>query len=201
MAMAFLEQLALSVVSIVVATSLSSCESKTIESRNEMQMLSFVNADSVEISNREGVLYANRQPFSGILFQLSENGKDSLFRAGFQNGREDGERCRFYANGKIQEQRYFSEGKKTDTLKTFWEDGSLQASYPFVNDEYEGTCREWNAQGKLIRELHYHKGHEEGWQRQWYDNGKIRSNYLIKDGRRYGLLGTKNCVNVSVKKK
>jgi antitoxin component YwqK of YwqJK toxin-antitoxin module len=45
--------------------------------------------------------------------------------------------------------------------------------------------------------LNYQKGHEEGEQKWWYDNGKIKANYIIKDGRRYGLLGTKNCINVS----
>jgi hypothetical protein len=31
----------------------------------------------------------------------------------------------------------------------------------------------------------------------WYDNGKVKSNYRIIEGRRFGLLGTKNCINVS----
>ena len=30
----------------------------------------------------------------------------------------------------------------------------------------------------------------------FYNNGKVRSNYLVINGKRYGLLGTKNCVNV-----
>ena len=45
--------------------------------------------------------------------------------------------------------------------------------------------------------MNYVKGHEEGSQKMYYDNGKIRSNYTIIAGRRYGLLGTKNCVNVA----
>ena len=69
--------------------------------------------------------------------------------------------------------------------------------YVFVNDEYEGTCREWSSDGLLVKEMNYLKGHEEGSQRWWYDNGKIKANYIIKQGRRYGLLGTKNCMNVS----
>ena len=34
-------------------------------------------------------------------------------------------------------------------------------------------------------------------QQFWYNDGEIKSNYIIKNKRRYGLLGTKNCVNVS----
>jgi len=70
-------------------------------------------------------------------------------------------------------------------------------TYQFEDDEYEGTCREWNESGRLITEMNYHRGYESGSQKVWYDNGKIKSNYVMESGRRYGLLGTKNCVNVS----
>ena len=73
----------------------------------------------------------------------------------------------------------------------------MQQHYLFSNDEYEGTCREWNEAGRLVKEMNYKAGYEAGSQRSWYDNGRIRANYVIEDGRRYGLLGTKNCVNVS----
>jgi antitoxin component YwqK of YwqJK toxin-antitoxin module len=45
--------------------------------------------------------------------------------------------------------------------------------------------------------MNYKKGHEDGQQQWWYDNGKIKANYIIKNGRRYGLRGTKKCINVS----
>lgn len=102
-----------------------------------------------------------------------------------------------YPSGKIRELRYFENGKKVGDYKTWWENGKLQSHYVFKDDEYEGTCREWNENGILIREMNYHKGHETGSQKQWYDDGKVRSNYVIINGRRYGLLGTKNCINVS----
>lgn len=79
----------------------------------------------------------------------------------------------------------------------WWENGNKKISYLFDNDEYNGICREWNAEGKLIREMSYKKGYEDGPQKMFYDNGKIRSNYVIIKGRRYGLLGTKNCINIS----
>jgi antitoxin component YwqK of YwqJK toxin-antitoxin module len=49
----------------------------------------------------------------------------------------------------------------------------------------------------LVKQMNYLKGHEEGPQKWWYDNGKIKANYIIQDGRRFGLLGTKNCINVT----
>ena len=52
-------------------------------------------------------------------------------------------------------------------------------------------------EGKLFHLATYKNGQEEGTQKMWYDNDKIRANYYIIDGKRYGLLGTKNCKNVS----
>lgn len=57
--------------------------------------------------------------------------------------------------------------------------------------------KEWSFDGKLSHLGNFENGQEEGSQKMWYDTGKIRANYVIKNGKRYGLLGTKNCKNVS----
>ena len=49
----------------------------------------------------------------------------------------------------------------------------------------------------LLRVSNYKNGYEHGQQKIWYPDGRIKSNYIIKNGRRYGLLGIKNCINVS----
>src|SRR5439155_11394424 len=41
--------------------------------------------------------------------------------------------------------------------------------------------------------FHHHEGHELGQQQMWNPDGTIRSNYVIKDGRRYGLVGAMGC--------
>ena len=43
----------------------------------------------------------------------------------------------------------------------------------------------------------YKNGYELGEQKIWDKNGEIVTNYIIKNGRRFGLLGKKNCVNAS----
>ena len=73
----------------------------------------------------------------------------------------------------------------------------LLMQYQFESDEYQGTCKEWNEKGLLVKQMNYHQGHELGSQKWWYDNGKIKANYIIQNGRRFGLLGTKNCINVT----
>ena len=115
----------------------------------------------------------------------------------YKKGKEHGRWVRYHPNGKLMEERFFDNGQKTGVMKGWWPNGQLFMIYHFKNDEYEGECSEWNDKGVLIRRMHYKKGYEDGLQQQWYDDGSVRSNYLMKNGRRYGLLGTKNCVNVS----
>jgi antitoxin component YwqK of YwqJK toxin-antitoxin module len=97
----------------------------------------------------------------------------------------------------LMERRFYEQGKKTGIFDGWWPNGHKRLTYHFQNGEYEGNCRDWTDRGVLINDMNYHEGHETGEQRQFYEDGKIKSNYVIKDGRRYGLLGTKNCVNVS----
>ena len=146
---------------------------------------------------RSGIFFVDEKPFTGKLIGFYPNKKDTMFVSSYAVGLEDGEWKKFHESGKIFQQRYYSKGSKVGRFSAWWENEKLQMEYFFENDEYEGTCREWSLEGKLIREMNYKKGYEEGSQKQWYDNGEIRSNYIIKDGRRYGLLGTKNCINVA----
>ena len=156
-----------------------------------------LNSADKRITNENGSIFFNKQPFNGILYTLYPTTADTATISSYLNGKEDGEWKKFYRGGRLNEQREFKSGKKTGKLLSWWPNGNKQFHYLFMNDEYEGTCREWNEEGKLTKEMNYSKGHEEGLQRWWYDNGKIKANYIIKEGRRYGLLGTKNCINVS----
>lgn len=151
----------------------------------------------VQITQKNGILFVQNKPYSGTLFALFPNQKDTLFIQNYQAGKEHGVWKQFYNAHQVHEIRYFENGQKVGKYVAWWENGKPKLAYHFEKGEYQGICQEWNPQGTLVKEMHYEKGHEEGSQKVWYDNGKIRSNYVIKNGRRYGLLGTKNCKNVS----
>ena len=156
----------------------------------------FLNADSVQISTSAGITTINAVPFSGKLFQLYPNG-DTMFVRNYSAGKEHGEWKEFYPLHKLKEERYFENGNKQGRYLAYWENGAKMLEYNFKDGEYEGTCSDWLSNGHLIKQMHYKKGHEEGSQRAWYDDGRVRSNYTVLNGRRFGLLGTKNCRNVS----
>lgn len=167
---------------------LSSCAEK-IE-------LNWFNRSSLHLENRNGVMYQDDAPFSGMIYELNE-ANDTVAIIGFYNGKEHGAWRRFYPTTKIAEERFYDNGVKVKSLKRWYENGQPQLECTFKDGEYEGKYQEWYENGQLYKEMHYKNGHEEGAQKLYYENGKIRSNYFIKNGKRIGLLGTKNCVNVS----
>ena len=155
------------------------------------------NADAIQLQMQNGIVMRNGKPFSGIIYRLSDNKRDTTEITGFRKGKEHGIWKKFYPGGKPMSIRFFDNGKKVGNFHAWWPNGKPQFAYHFEDGEYEGKYREWNEAGVLVNERTYKKGYEEGVQKQFYDDGRIRSNYVMIDGKRYGLLGTKNCVNVT----
>lgn len=156
-----------------------------------------IKASTVEFNSSRGVFYVNGKKFSGSIYWTYQNGKDTVRVKRYLEGKKSGEWRRYYQNGSIAESRFFLNGKKEGTQIAYYRNGNLKFQANFVNDVYEGNSKAWTFDGRLIKDQNYHLGKEEGSQKVWYDNGKIKANYVIKEGRRYGLLGTKNCINVS----
>lgn len=154
------------------------------------------NAHSLILENKDGIVYHENIPFTGIVYELNE-AKDTVFLFGFYQGKRHGKWINFYSNGQKAEERFYDNGTKINTLKRWYENGQLQLQCKFIEGEYDGNYQEWYPNGQLYKDMHYKNGYEEGPQKMYYDNGKIRSNYVQKNGKRIGLLGTKNCVNVS----
>ncbi|MFL0161397.1 toxin-antitoxin system YwqK family antitoxin [Aquirufa salirivi] len=176
--------------SSIVAIFLLNCQPK-----EETQ----VNAAQVNGTWVAGRMTVADEVFSGTLFRNFPNSNDTASIEHYENGLEEGIWRKYYPSGHLYEIRAYDQGKKTGTYEAWWDNGRRMRVFEFENDEYQGLCREWNQGGQLIKEMHYEKGHEQGAQKMFYDNGKIRSNYLVLEGRRYGLLGTKNCRNISEK--
>ena len=155
-----------------------------------------LNRADVQVRTANGISYVNTKPFSGTLIETSPIG-DTLSIEPFIDGKEHGRWTKFYARGRARELRYFDRGRKEGAYKAWWENGNPKLHYHFKEDEYDGILKEWDVNGQLVKESSYRAGYEEGTQKAWYSNGKVRSNYVVFNGRRYGLLGTKNCINVA----
>lgn len=167
-----------------------------ISCRPSPNVPSFIDANTAHLQTREGITYMQNKPISGIVFSTNVQG-DTLFRVPFLDGRENGVARFFYPGKRLQAERLFANGWKEGTHRGWYESGTPMFEYHFHNDLFEGSYKEWFSNGKLFRNMNYEKGQESGVQQSWYTTGKIKTNYLIKDDRRYGLLGTKHCKNVS----
>jgi len=155
------------------------------------------NADTLTLKTQEGLYYLKRTLFTGKLFKLDKKHLDTLFVENYLNGKRHGIFKRFYQNNLLLEERTYHKGKKEGLHVRYWPSGKLIFKYNLKNDLYDGLSRSWNQDGFLIQKMNYIKGKEVGRQQLWYDDGGVRSNYVMLNNRRYGLLGTKNCVNIS----
>lgn len=155
------------------------------------------NVEIFDFNSKNGIFFKNKTPFTGRVFKLHENGLDTVYIQSYFKGIKNGQFVRFYPKNRIFEKRNYINGKKEGIHIGYWEDGSLAFEYNLKDDEYNGSLKEWNRNGQIIKSFNYVNGYEKGSQKLWFDNGEVRSNYVIKNNRRYGLLGTKNCINVS----
>ncbi len=144
----------------------------------------------------QDTLYFNNTKFSGIIYSLYEKG-DTAFIKPYWNGLEEGVSKKWYINKKVAEERLYIDGKKEGIHKGWWENGNKKFEFAVTNNEYTNEFKEWSSAGLLIKHFHYKNGQENGSQKLFYENGKVKANYVILRGKRYGLLGTKNCKNVS----
>lgn len=134
-------------------------------------------------------------PFSGYLDELYENGKIKSI-TGYLDGRRHDTAKTWYSNGKLKSMRYFTNGKKDGQHQGWWPNDSLKFEFNFEGGYHEGTQFSYYPDGQISHLRNYKDGHEDGTQRAWSTSGKLVSNYIIKDKKRYGFIGRKDCISV-----
>jgi antitoxin component YwqK of YwqJK toxin-antitoxin module len=102
-----------------------------------------------------------------------------------------------YESGAVRSERAYRDGLEHGLHAGWWENGQRAFEYEYRDGVMEGVAREWFDDGSRFRVSTYRAGHEEGPQQMWYADGTLRASYVVRDGRRFGLLGSKGCVNGS----
>jgi antitoxin component YwqK of YwqJK toxin-antitoxin module len=100
---------------------------------------------------------------------------------------------KWYADGRIAEERGYTKGEKTGTHRGWWPNGMPKFECHFENGRSTGTCREWYSDGRLATVHRFEGGSEAGLQQGWSATGAPQFSYVIRGGRRYGMLGALNC--------
>ena len=98
-----------------------------------------------------------------------------------------------YPSGRVQSETRYRNGALDGTSRGWYENGAPRFVLHYANGLSDGEQRRWYPNGQPLTVLHHRAGHEVGWQRMWSRDGAIRSNYVIRGGKRYGLLGAMGC--------
>ena len=156
--------------------------------------LVYVNASDSGFSMHQDTVYYHHTLFTGYRYGQYENG-DTAFIQSYFNGVEEGTQKQWYSNKQLEEKRFYINGRKEGVHRGWWPNGKPKFYFTVYNNDYTGEFREWMPSGLLIKCFHYEKGYEKGSQRLWWSDGTVRANYVIKNGKKYGLLGYKICEN------
>ncbi|MES2177672.1 MAG: hypothetical protein V4550_07375 [Gemmatimonadota bacterium] len=100
----------------------------------------------------------------------------------------------WHDNGQLAEERGFVKGRENGTHRGWWPSGAVHFTYEYRDGVLDGVSREFYPSGALWRAQHYARGHEEGLQRLFWEDGRVRASYVVRGGRRFGLMGAKGCV-------
>jgi hypothetical protein len=98
-----------------------------------------------------------------------------------------------YPNGQTRRISHYRGDKLDGESRGWFASGARQFVYVYRSGLSEGEQRQWFPTGQIFTLFHHRAGHEDGQQQMWNADGTIRSNYVIKDGRRFGLLGAMGC--------
>ena len=142
-----------------------------------------------------GVLYANGVRFTGLVVDPSGSGVERA-EVTYRDGLRDGDELAWYPNGQLMHRRRYARGREDGEHLGWWQDGTRHFVYHFSNGLLEGEAREWFPNGTPFRVFHYAAGQEAGAQTMWYANGALRANYVVRNGRRFGLPGSKGCTGM-----
>ena len=153
------------------------------------------------IAVKGNLCYHDDNLYSGFIEGYSPTQK-LISRFGYWKGQKQGIQQQWYENGQPKETRYYTANKKTGIHTGWWDNGNKRFEYVFNNDLPVKRHCQWYRSGKLCSLFEYNDaGQPEGAQQLWYEDGSVKSNYVVKDNRRFGFLGAKGCEMQASQKK
>ncbi len=187
---------------LILLSVLISCKKKTDSSQKEPVAIPKTEllADNKGFGWQQDILFFKRKPYSGYVLEKYPNGHKATLNAYFR-GKLEGIQQKWFENGAKMEVRHYAENRKVGTHEGWYENGQKRYEYFIENDIPIKTHREWYQSGQLYSLFNYNnQGQPEGTQQMWFATGQIKANYVIKNGRRFGLLGAKGCMGEGEKK-
>jgi antitoxin component YwqK of YwqJK toxin-antitoxin module len=98
-----------------------------------------------------------------------------------------------FSNGRIRRVAEYRDGVLDGVTRGWYETGAPMYQYAYRDGVYEGRAIQWFPNGQKYTEQNYSKGYEAGLERMWNEDGTLRANYVARDGKHYGLIGSTGC--------
>ena len=156
--------------------------------------------DSAKLIKKNDILHYENQIFDGYITERNFTGK-LISKSGYLNGKLEGLQQKWFNDGTKKEVRFYHRNSKVGKHEGWYKNGIKKFEYLIENDIPVGVHREWFSNGKPFSLFTYYKmGQPEGLQKMWFQNGQIRANYIVKNKRRFGLLGAKGCMGMQERK-
>ncbi|MFT3908525.1 MAG: hypothetical protein QM737_03815 [Ferruginibacter sp.] len=175
---------------------LSSCNVQD-SSKTKLQQFS-INTSDTALHLINGELFYRNQPFNGELKEAWPNAKlKSIER--YSNGKQQDLSEAFYPNGDRESTRWYNKGEKDSVHTGWWENGNKRYEYHFNKGNYNGMFTEWYQTGKMMQQVMYANG-KELYGKGWRENGKLYMNFVMKDGRRFGMNNSNLCYGLKSEK-
>jgi antitoxin component YwqK of YwqJK toxin-antitoxin module len=102
-------------------------------------------------------------------------------------------RREWYPDGRMRTERAYVRGVEDGVHRGWYADGAPMFERHYRRGLAQGLQREWYPDGTPYTEFTYVDGHENGRQRMWTEYGALRANYVVRAGRRFGLMGSTGC--------
>lgn len=106
-------------------------------------------------------------------------------------------RREWYSSGQVRTERAYVRGLEDGVHRGWYGDGTPMFERHYRRGLAQGVQREWFQDGRPYSEFTYVDGHESGRQRMWTEYGALRANYVVRGGRRFGLMGSTGCEGVT----
>ena len=151
-----------------------------------------LNINDQDLALTNAIMLYEEKPYSGTLFSKT----DTLitYQANYLHGIKHGKEQKYFYNGNLAEERFYTKGKKTGTHRAWWDNNQLKLEQHFDSiGQPKGSHREWYRNGQLSKEFNYRNGQEDGMQKSWDIKGELSANYVVIQGERFGFIGSKNC--------
>ena len=99
-----------------------------------------------------------------------------------------------HGNGRLASVQAYRNGRKIGTHAAWWPSGAMRMMAQYAGDVYDGEYRTFYETGRPYEVRHYSRGREAGLQQSWTADGVMFLNYEMREGRRYGMVNARPCV-------